>query len=278
MIEEIFKVSINDHYTKRYLKLIQHFKNRCINLENKKYFKHHILPKSLFPQYRNLRISDWNLCKVTAREHFILHRILSKAVGGSMIFAFHLMCHKKDYSENVNSRLYEVMINDFSKEISRRMQGNIPWNKGLKMSEEHYAKLLEAIKNRDISGDKNPNYSNYWSDEQKNNLSLKAIERWSDPNFKEKQIGVNHPMYGKRGENNPNYGRCTPEETKKKISESLKGRKLPEEQKLAISKSSKGKPKVKRSKCIHCGIETDNGNISKSHNDKCKYKPNNTLF
>lgn len=40
---------------------------------------------------------------------------------------------------------------------------------------------------------------------------------------------TNHPMYGKIGKDNPNYGLKRLEETKKKISEANKGKKMPEE-------------------------------------------------
>lgn len=38
--------------------------------------------------------------------------------------------------------------------------------------------------------------------------------------------GKNNPMFGKKGIDNPNYGRKNTEETKKKISESLKGKQI----------------------------------------------------
>lgn len=62
--------------------------------------------------------------------------------------------------------------------------------------------------------------------------------------------GENNPLYGvcRFGEDNPFYGKCHSEETKKKISDSLKGEKNPlygkhlsEETKEKISKARKGK-------------------------------------
>lgn len=41
---------------------------------------------------------------------------------------------------------------------------------------------------------------------------------------KGKLVGEKHPMYGKRGELSPNYGRHHTEEAKQKMSESCKGR------------------------------------------------------
>lgn len=56
--------------------------------------------------------------------------------------------------------------------------------------------------------------------------------------------GKNHPMYGKFGKDNPNYGQTRKKfskTTKKKMSDARKGMKLSEEHKNNISKSCKGK-------------------------------------
>ncbi len=57
------------------------------------------------------------------------------------------------------------------------------------------------------------------------------------------QSGENHPMYGIRGKNNPNYGKHRSEETKKKISNALRGRKgrtHTQETRDKISKANRG--------------------------------------
>lgn len=56
-------------------------------------------------------------------------------------------------------------------------------------------------------------------------------ENMNNPLTKEKlsetHLGEKNPMYGKRGEESPNFGRTVTEETKKKISEALKGKTSP---------------------------------------------------
>lgn len=42
------------------------------------YERHHILPKSLFKEYSNLKVFKWNKVLLTAREHFICHMLLVK--------------------------------------------------------------------------------------------------------------------------------------------------------------------------------------------------------
>jgi len=53
--------------------------------------------------------------------------------------------------------------------------------------------------------------------------------------------GKNNPMYGIRGEDNPNYGSHRSEETRRKMSKSKIGSRHTEETKRKISASNKGK-------------------------------------
>ena len=60
-----------------------------------------------------------------------------------------------------------------------------------------------------------------------------------------------HPMYGKTGENSPNYGKHHSEETKMKISASMKGKKrgpFSEEHRRKLSEVRKGKKRGKYKK------------------------------
>lgn len=65
---------------------------------------HHILPKSLFPSYKNLSIHKWNAVKLTLRQHIIAHIMLHHIFGGKMSFALNRMCKKKN---GLYNRLYE---------------------------------------------------------------------------------------------------------------------------------------------------------------------------
>jgi len=64
--------------------------------------------------------------------------------------------------------------------------------------------------------------------------------------------GKNHPMWGKTGEDCPNFGKEHTEESKKKMSIIAKNR-----------------PKIK---CPYCGKEIDKGNYTLWHGEKCKFK------
>lgn len=95
--------------------------------------------------------------------------------------------------------------------------------------------------------------------------------------FSESISGKNHPMYGRVGILNPNYGRSHTEETKKKISEKsklrdwsyLKGRSLSDDtkKKLSESRQGKGNPHTEESK-----RKISISNLGKVHSEETKLK------
>lgn len=87
--------------------------------------KHHIIPKSLGGDNKKT-----NLVKLSAREHYICHLLLTKIYNtgvahDKMIYAFMMMCNAKsgfqrrDFKNN--SRLYERRRIEHSQIMSRRM-------------------------------------------------------------------------------------------------------------------------------------------------------------
>jgi hypothetical protein len=110
--------------------------------------------------------------------------------------------------------------------------------------------------------------------------------------------GENNAMYGKRGKDNPNYGRIREdlmrinksragrkdtEETKLKQSEVKKGNLNPmygkihsEESKLKMKRMGKNNPAFgkkypqEKKKCEHCGLIVGKGPFKRWHGDKCK--------
>lgn len=59
--------------------------------------------------------------------------------------------------------------------------------------------------------------------------------------MRDRMTGNKNPMFGLKGEFNPNYGRKNSEESKKRMSESQKGKRISEEQKLKQSIAMTGK-------------------------------------
>lgn len=67
----------NAHYLNKYLKFIFNFSEHecCADLYTE---RHHICPKSLFPEYKSFILNEWNKSVLPARAHFIAHWMLSK--------------------------------------------------------------------------------------------------------------------------------------------------------------------------------------------------------
>lgn len=73
-------------------------------MENRKkgkdvyYELHHIIPKSILPEYTDLTKHKWNGVLLTPKEHFIVHRLLCKFTTGkariTSLRAYNAVCHK----------------------------------------------------------------------------------------------------------------------------------------------------------------------------------------
>ena len=152
-------IFIDNKYTRWYYNIITCAKLRTITGYTE---KHHIRPKSCGGDN-----SKDNLVKLTAKEHFICHLLLTKMVDGhsrhKMVYAFHGLKAKqpgqnRHSSKLVNAKLYQKL----KEELSIIKQSFIPWNKGktglksswnkgLSPSEETKQKIREARANQDMS-------------------------------------------------------------------------------------------------------------------------------
>lgn len=129
---------INNHYWGRYLKLVDiaHNRQRIEGYTE----KHHIWPKSLGGPNVN-----WNYIELTAREHFIAHWLLAKALGGGMYIALWNMCNVKRFGRlnlKINSRLYESSRIMAAEESRVRMIQHNPF-KGKKHTNESLEKIRD---------------------------------------------------------------------------------------------------------------------------------------
>ena len=144
---------INNKYTRIYYKIIERAKTRTISgyTEN-----HHIIPKSLGGEN-----NKYNLVKLTAREHFICHLLLTKMTGGEkrnkMISSVFYLTGRGKAKERNNtikvSRMYQILKEEHSKNVSKQ-------KKGCKQPPrtEKTRKLLSKSK----TGKLNPNFKNEW--------------------------------------------------------------------------------------------------------------------
>lgn len=108
--------------------------------------------------------------------------------------------------------------------------------KGFKHSEQTKEKLKQKLKQR---------FDGWTADEYK---------AWVDKSYKNVR------------------GRKRTEETRKRMSESRKGYKMPEEVKEALRRKFKERHIIRVS-CIFCKYESDFGNYSGYHGDKCIHRP-----
>ena len=228
-------------------KLENRIKHNGIYYEN-----HHILPISLKGENKK----D-NLVLLTAKEHFLAHKLLIKIYTNNrkLVDAFFFMIHGnqkqhynaslRDYEHSINLK-NEIPLSDKTlqkmrkhlKKVHEKNKGSIPWNKGLDAinkgvptSEESKIKLSNTLKKKYENGYIHPMTGKTHSEETKKKIS-------------EAQKGQKHRL-----------GKTHSEESKKKMSESHKGqipwnkgKKASTETLEKMRKSRLGKPSPNKGK------------------------------
>lgn len=123
----------------RYLKFIESLKSQTVE----GYCEvHHIVPKSLGGTNEKS-----NLVSLTARQHYIAHWMLWKAVGGVAGRSFFMMSNFGKYGK-VNSKTYDLARKDYSQQVSEQMarKPNVP-----AFTPEHREKLRQAKLGRKLT-------------------------------------------------------------------------------------------------------------------------------
>ena len=219
-------------YTRWYNQLVEQAKVRVLPRDVYTE-KHHIIPRSLGGDN-----SVDNLVRLTAREHFVCHWLLTKMVDGAeqkkMAYACKMMMHSHGDGQQryrITSSVYESLKQKLNTILKNRVFTD-SWREKLKVSAQRRAQNegpeQKAIRRANrISGNK----------------KRKGEKRPG-------QTGCNNHFYGKGffGADNPFYGKTHTEETLKKL-------RVP-------------KPKIK---CNHCGsIVGGESNFKRWHGDNCK--------
>lgn len=198
----------NIHFLSRYFKFIESIRQQ--SLEGLYVERHHILPKSLFPEYI---LHPENIKTLSGRQHFIAHLLLAKAYPSSYAMALALSSfqmknkHRKEKYFKITSKMYETLrknfidtntnkgkvfynngniqkmfFPDFQPEGWIRGRINKPWNKGLDISDERVKKYSE-LSSKSNKGKKT------WN---------KGLTKQSDSRMLKVSLGVSKTLLGSK--------------------------------------------------------------------------------
>lgn len=188
--------------------------------EPKYFHKHHILPKSMYPEYAKVA---WNIVRLTYQNHYKVHAILaqicmSQEHTNKMSVAFGLM--RKSSNSILDAETYDKLRRQHVTAIS----GENHYLYGKPMTEERRHLLLAT------------RIGSKASDETKRKMSLC---------HKGKKLSTEHIDKIVLA----NTGRKASDETKAKLSAIRKGRKFTSEHKANISSSLMGEKHPQFGKC-----------------------------
>lgn len=115
---------VENKYKRWYFSIIENAHNRTLQ-EEVYYEQHHILPKSL----GGSNDKD-NLVKLTAKEHFICHLLLTRFTTGEakskMSFAVWRLCNGKTMQhKSTNSKTYDTARKVYAETMSKLLAGRI---------------------------------------------------------------------------------------------------------------------------------------------------------
>ena len=113
---------LQNKYTKCYFNIIKKAQLRSCDIGYSE--KHHIIPKSLGGSN-----SIDNLVRLTAKEHYICHHLLTKMVEGEdrskMVYSFWIMNSKNNKQDRVSMspRVYETIRKEYSNLVRQKRLG-----------------------------------------------------------------------------------------------------------------------------------------------------------
>lgn len=231
---------LTNKYTKWYYNIIANANNRIV--VDQYIEKHHILPKSLGGSNNNS-----NLVKLTGREHFICHVLLTKMTSGldkkKMLHAVwcFIRSSKNQQRIKISSRQYEKIRKELSQTLSETRKG---MNAGRPVSVETRNKLSLASKGKPKTDITREKMKLAWTKrdrnvrlETRNKLSTSGTEFWLDPDNRQQQ-----------SQKRKKYLTHNPDILAQQVNN------------LNASKYT----------CEYCGKETNKGNYLRWHSANCK--------
>jgi hypothetical protein len=233
------------NYQKIYENIIEKAKLENRQKGNGTYYEnHHIQPRCL--EGGN---DEKNLVLLTAKEHFISHKLLTKIyVDRNINIAFWFMC----YSNKKGRETIKISSRDYAYAKELRNLLPVPEETKIKISEANKGRIKSSNECENIRqsklGNKNPMFGKKLSEETK------------------KKMSESH-----KGQMAWNKGIEFSDETRKKMSISGKIKIFTEDHKKKISLSHKNREKVI---CEHCDKELFPQHYKRWHGDKCKLNKN----
>ena len=183
-------IFINNKYTTWYNSLISKAKDRTISGYTE---KHHIIPSSLGGTNDN----D-NIVKLTAREHFVCHLLLTKMTTGNarykMNFALHMLSNAKNIGEGrytPSSRMY-----DLARRLHKEALDNY-WTD--EKRKEHADKIRPTVIGRKLKESSKEKLRNkVWSNKavaNRLNNCLKSAEARKGSKWSDEHHGIKFKQY-----------------------------------------------------------------------------------
>lgn len=232
--EQSAMIFIANRYTLIYFSIIENARLRVLPKDQYKE-THHIIPRSMGGDD-----SSDNLVDLTAKEHFICHKLLVRMTQGEskgkMAFAVVLMSGKR------GSRIYSSTKKLLAERMSELHTGKIPITdgvvdktifKGESLPEGFYQGFSPATIKKHGDGNKGKKWitDGIVSYQVKDNILPEGFH-WGQAEYHKKKnsealSGEGNPMYGKSGELHPAYGYKHSEEMIKHLSLSKQGNKNP---------------------------------------------------
>lgn len=247
-------------YTTWYKNITKNAKNRSISGYTE---KHHIIPKSLGGSD-----SDSNIVKLTAREHFICHWLLTKTTTGTsrqkMVYALRVLRannpHQQRYETKITSRVYENLKKEYSIIQSEKVAGknNPMYGDNFYRSEEGRRSQSTGVSG-DKNGSKQPKARAKISASKLGKKRAQFSDEWKD------NLSNNH-----KSKSNDFNGKHS-EETKRKIGDAMRGKKRDPLVSEQVAQKLRG---LKRSKkqCPHCNKMIAVNTYPRWHGGNCKLK------
>lgn len=280
-LHKLKEISIDNKYFKIYSSIINknYFNSNSGKSKLNYAEKHHIFPSCICTEYE--KKDNENIVMLTAKEHFIVHRLLTKFITekkilNKMHFAVFCMTRKDKKQERykTTSRTYEYL----KANISIAKKGNPAPNKGIPMKEEQKEKLRkpksEECKKKISESKKGKKIT----PEQSRNKSIRSM-------------GEGNGFYGKKHSNETKAHLSKvktgskmsfrSEEHKKKLSLVLSGRKISDEEKEKRKNTQLrgeahqffgGLPDHMFIVCQYCEKRISKSMHTRWHGEKCKFK------